>query len=236
MLTKTLIKYLNTKIEELENFCLRVNKGIITMQELDDLFYGLKDEIKDKLKQDSDEWRLFDSWSKKYLWKNRYHSGIYATSKNKDKIEDLIDILTKLLKENLSKANFLDKKLIDNVLGVLNNKDKKIIKISFEKGLKEFEESNKDKSKLANAVRDMQLSLDETAKILLKDKNVGFKHLLKDKNWNKIINNKYYQKMFFQLNEFADKLVKHKLTELDKYEVETFIYLTGIFIRLAFVK
>lgn len=136
-----------------------------------------------------------------------------------------------------SGAELLDEKLIDEILGILHAEDKKSILVAYQKGLKEFSESNKDKSKLKNVVRDMQLSLDETSKVLLGDKNIGFKHLLKDKNWDEIVKNKFYQKIFFQLNEFADKLAKHKAeAEFDEYEVETFVYLTGIFIRLVFIQ
>ncbi len=135
-----------------------------------------------------------------------------------------------------SGAPILDEVLIDNILGVLNNENGKRILASFQKGLKEFMEANKDNHKLKNAVLDMQLVLDEASKILLNEKNAGFSNLLKDKNWDNIIKNKYYQKIFFQLNEFGDKLAKHNFTELDKNEVEIFIYLTGLFLRLVFIQ
>jgi|GEM_PF-1472425 len=136
-----------------------------------------------------------------------------------------------------SGAEALDEKLIDDILGVLQENNRKSIFIAYKKGIKEFLESRKDKSKLKNVVRDMQLALDETSKVLLVDKNVGFKHLLKDKNWDEIVKNKFYQKIFIQLNEFADKLAKHKAeAAFNEHEVETFVYLTGIFIRLVFIQ
>lgn len=136
-----------------------------------------------------------------------------------------------------SGAEFLDEHLIDDIIGVLQTEDRKAILIAYKKGLKEFWESRSDRNKFKNVIRDMQLSLDEASKVLISDKNVGFQYLLKDKKWDKIIANKYYQKIFFQLNELADKLVKHKSDEeFDIIEIETFIYLTGIFLRVAFIK
>jgi hypothetical protein len=136
-----------------------------------------------------------------------------------------------------SGSRFLDEKLVDDVIGVLDDKDKSGIKIAFEKGLKEFLEAQKDRSKLKNAVRDMQLACDETVKFLFKDKNIGLKHLFKDDRWKKIGFNEYQKRIFYSLNEYIDKLAKHKAdSEFGFEDAECVIYLTGIFIRVSIKK
>ena len=133
-----------------------------------------------------------------------------------------------------SGSPLLDEKLVDNSLAIIEDSKYKKIRIAFEKGLKEFLVPGEDKSGYLNAIRDMQLSLDEVSKILLNDKNVGFKHLLKNKNWENTGLNEYFQKIFYQLNEMIDKLVKHNSsTHFSKSDTETIIYLTGMFIRLT---
>lgn len=138
---------------------------------------------------------------------------------------------------HFSGSQFLDKKLVDDILGVLEDKGKLAVKIAFEKGLKEFLEAKSNPSKLKNAVRDMQLACDETIKVLFEDKNLGFRHLFKDNRWKKVGLNNYQKQIFWNLNEYADKLAKHKSDSKITFEdAESIIYLTGMFIRLVFTK
>ena len=75
--------------------------------------------------------------------------------------------------------------------------------------------------------------MDELSKIILKDKNVGVKHLIKNENWRKTGLNNYYKKMLFEYNEMLDKLSKHSsVSKFSEKEVESVIYLTGLFIRV----
>jgi hypothetical protein len=134
-------------------------------------------------------------------------------------------------------SELLDEKLVDDVLGVLNKEELKGVKIAFTKGLKEFLESINDKDKLRNCIRDMQLACDETMKARFKDKNLGFKHLFEDERWQKIGLNKYQKQIFWSLNEFMDKKIKHDaLSEVSREDAEFVIYMTGMFIRLVFLK
>jgi hypothetical protein len=134
-------------------------------------------------------------------------------------------------------SELLDEKLVDDVLGVLNEEELKGVKIAFTKGLKEFLESVNDKDKLRNCIRDMQLACDEIMKAWFKDKNLGFKHLFKDERWQKVGLNKYQKDIFWSLNEFMDKKIKHEaISEISREDAEFVIYMTGMFIRLVFLK
>jgi hypothetical protein len=131
-------------------------------------------------------------------------------------------------------APLLDEKLVDDILNILE-KDKKYeqVNISFTKGLKEFIESKDDNLKYNNAVRDMQLALDEMSKVILKEKNVSFKHLIKNDNWIKTNINDYFKNISYQLNEMLDKLAKHSAGyRFNEKETESVIYLTGLLLRL----
>ena len=132
-------------------------------------------------------------------------------------------------------SQLLDDKLVDDSLNILTNPKYQSVRIAFEKGLKEYLQSSQDRSKLKNCLRDMQLSMDELSKIVLKDKNVGIKHLIKNENWSKTGLNDYYKKILFEYNEMLDKLSKHSSASmLSEKEVESVVYLTGLFIRLVF--
>ena len=130
-------------------------------------------------------------------------------------------------------SELLDVKLVDDSLNILSKPKYESVKIAFEKGLKEYLQSSQDKSKLKNCLRDMQLAMDELSKIVLKDRNVGVKHLIKNENWPKTGLNDYFKKMLFEYNEMLDKLSKHSsVSKFSEKEVESVIYLTGLFIRL----
>ena len=136
-----------------------------------------------------------------------------------------------------SGSKLLDKKLVDDVLGVLEDEEKSAVKLVFEKGLKEFLEAKSNPPKLKNAVRDMQLACDETMKTLFEDKNLGFKHLFRDDRWRKAGLNEYQKQIYWNLNEYIDKFVKHKSdAKINSEDAENIIYLTGMFIRLVFLK
>lgn len=138
---------------------------------------------------------------------------------------------------HFSGSRLLDKKLVDDVLNILEDKKNSAVKLAFEKGLREFLESKNNLSKLKNAVRDMQLACDETIKVLFKDKNLGFRHLFKNNRWKSIELNEYQKQIFWNLNEYIDKFAKHKSdAKITLEDTENIIYLTGMFIRLLFAK
>ena len=127
--------------------------------------------------------------------------------------------------------------MVDDVLGVLEGKEKLAVKLAFDKGLKEFLEAKSSPPKLKNAVRDLQLACDETIKVLFKEKNLGFSHLFKEDRWKKVGLNDYQKQIFWNLNEYADKFAKHKSdSKITFKDTENIIYLTGMFIRLVFTK
>jgi hypothetical protein len=135
-----------------------------------------------------------------------------------------------------SGSKLLDSKLVDDVLGVLEDNKNSAIKLAFEKGIKEFMESNNNILKLKNTVRDMQLACDETIKVLYKDKNLGFRHLFKNDRWKKLGLNDYQKNIFWNLNEYIDKFAKHKSDSIILHkDAENIVYLTGLFIRFVFI-
>ena len=136
-----------------------------------------------------------------------------------------------------SGSKFLDKTLVDDVLGIFEDEEKLPIKVAFDKGLKEFLESKNNVAKIRNSVRDMQLACDETVKVLFGDKHLGLRHLFKDKRWEKVGLNEYQRQIFWNLNEYIDKFVKHKSdSKITTEDAENIIYLTGMFIRLTLLK
>ena len=136
-----------------------------------------------------------------------------------------------------SGSKMLDKELVDDILGVLSGKEKHAIKISFEKGLKEFMESRNDTSKLKNSMRDMQVACDETIKYRFKDKNIGLKHLFKDNRWITAGLNNYQKNIYWNMNEYMDKYAKHSGDkEFNNEDIENIIYLTGMFVRIILLK
>jgi hypothetical protein len=136
---------------------------------------------------------------------------------------------------HFSGSKLLDKKLVDDVLGILYTSDRTAIAIAFSKGLKEFLEAKSSSVKLRNAIRDMQLACDEAVKAKFQDKNLGLRHLFKEGRWSQIGLNDYQKQIFWNLNEYIDKLVKHKSdTTISFGDAESVIYLTGLFIRLIF--
>lgn len=138
---------------------------------------------------------------------------------------------------HFSGSRFLDKNLVDDTLGVLEDKEGLAVKLAFEKGLKEFLEAKSNPSKLKNAVRDMQLACDETVKVLFKDKNLGFHHLFKNDRWKSVGLNDYQKQILWNLNEYIDKFAKHKSdSKITPKDAENIIYLTGMFIRLVLAK
>ena len=148
-----------------------------------------------------------------------------------------IHVVTEKKKEYLvyRGSELLDKKLISDSLNILD-KAKAVI-VSFERGLKEYLAGHSDTSRYHNTVRDMQVSLDECAKIILSDKNTGIKHLVKNEHWTKTGLNEYYKQIVFQLNDMIDKLAKHKADYIfEDREVESIVYMTGLIIRLLISK
>ena len=133
----------------------------------------------------------------------------------------------------ISGSKLLDDKLIDDVLNILNADDKNMILNPYKKGLKEFFESKNDKSKLKNVVRDIYESIESLAKYICKnDKDLTAN---KELFINKINANYYYKENLKHFIDYSNEF-RHppkKNIELIPKEVEAYIYMSGIFIRLA---
>lgn len=248
---------INIDIKEAQNqFINKINNILLYSEQfktiLNDLHWGLGNKIGIKFNEHENLGNLLENINfNEYLLRiqciiNYYHfqfekefSLLFFTIKRAIK-ESPIDLGIKLDNNYqivVIGSEYLDEKLINDILGVLKDPDKEAIRMAFEKGLKEFLESQKDNTKFKNAVRDMQLACDETIKFMFNDKNLGFKHLFDNDRWGKIGLNKYQKQIFWNLNEYIDKLAKHKAdAEINCEDAENVIYLTGMFIRLVFLK
>jgi hypothetical protein len=133
-------------------------------------------------------------------------------------------------------APLLDEKLVRDVLGWARNKKYEAVLAPFEKGLRHFLESTKRPELLSDVVTDMYEALEAVAKIVT-DRNVdlssnrerfikavsapdAYKRLLKE-----------YIDYGCEFRHAAD--ASEQKPALSSEEVESFIYLTGIFVRFA---
>jgi hypothetical protein len=139
-----------------------------------------------------------------------------------------------------SGSALLDKKTVNDVLGLLDNPTHAGAAQAFHKGLDHFLHSTKKRELLSDVVNRMYESLEATAKIMCdNDKDLTgnaesfvskvklpdpYKRLLKE-----------YMKYANDLHRHAAKNGKPKAPPSHR-EVEGFMYLTGIFIRLALSK
>ena len=127
MLNKKQIKDLENYIIDLEDFNLRIDKGVIQAKELDNKFYEGKEEIHNLFTKDSDEWRFFDSWKQKYMLRNRLRGNSYAIEKDKIKILDLISIIREIL--NMNSRDSVEKKEFSFNKGDVYEATKFVLKI-----------------------------------------------------------------------------------------------------------
>jgi len=133
-------------------------------------------------------------------------------------------------------SKLLDEKLVDDVLNCLIPKKHKNILDPFKRGLERYLESTKDKSKLKDTIENIYEALEAFAKFFNnndKDLSGNKEQLIKNLKLNK-----YYKEMLSQYIEYACMFrhaIRQKIPrpELNKNEVEAFIYLTGLFIRLG---
>jgi hypothetical protein len=133
-------------------------------------------------------------------------------------------------------SELLDEKLIDDILNCLDSEEHADILPPFSTGLLRYKESIKDQSKLKDVIDNMYEALEAFAKYINKnDKDLSGNKELLIKNLKL---NDYYKNMLFEYigyaNEFRHAAKKRQRRPgLNKYEVEAFIYLTGLFIRLG---
>lgn len=137
-------------------------------------------------------------------------------------------------------AKLLDDVLVNENLKWLEDPGLKHIHKPFNKGLLLYSESIRDPEKLSDVVTDMYEALEATAKWFLKNgKDLSG-------NQQEFINRlglpSSYGRMLKEYIDYANQLARHaKNPEKSPYkippsEAENFIYLTGLFIRLAIKK
>lgn len=124
---------------------------------------------------------------------------------------------------------------MENILGLLEVKKYKHVLDCFENGLKEFL-SAKNKTQLKSVVEDMHSACDEIVKIILGDKNKGFKHLFKKKEYEKFSLNKNQKEMYRNLKDWMDKIKHGTIKQFNREEVEMIISLTAAFLRFVINK
>ena len=134
-------------------------------------------------------------------------------------------------------AKLLDEKLVNDVIHWFRKKRYSSVLIPFEKGLNHFLQSDKHSELLSDVITDMYESLEALSKIITK-------HPKKDLSGNrelfisKMKASDAYKKLLSEYINYANEF-RHAAEEgrnkpsISPREVESFIYLTGLFIRLA---
>ena len=134
-------------------------------------------------------------------------------------------------------AKLLDEHLVNENLRWLS--DKKVITVlePYSKGLKHFLEAEKRPELMSDVITDMYESIEALAKIITGkgNKDLSANAELFIKKTNATENYKRILKEYISYaNEFRHAQSKDKTRPiLSKFEVESFIYLTGIFLRLS---
>lgn len=126
--------------------------------------------------------------------------------------------------------------LIDNTLGILEENRFDTILKEFEDGLKEFL-SAKTTSKLKNVVEDMYTAVDHLVKIILSDKNKGFRHIFNDNNYKYFgFTNKNPKELYKNLRNWMDGIKHGAIKQYDRLDVELIIVQVSALIRYSILK
>ena len=137
-------------------------------------------------------------------------------------------------------ARLLDQELVNEPLRWLSNPKYKNVYHPFAKGLSHFLEAEKRPELLSDVITDMYESLEALAKIVTgrsrKDLSANAEPFIKE-----VKASEHYKRILKEYisyaNEFRHALEKEReRPKLSITEVESFIYLTGLFIRLAIGK
>ena len=139
-----------------------------------------------------------------------------------------------------SGAPVLDEKLVNDVLGIPSSSQYKGVSDSFKKGLDQFLNSIKKPELLVDVLRDMYEALEALAKIIgNNDRDLSAN---REKFVSELKLADSYKRMLKEYIEYANEFARHagpdgKQKPLpSRKEVEGFMYLTGLFIRLALSK
>jgi len=136
-----------------------------------------------------------------------------------------------------SGAALLDEGLVNNPLRWLRSSGCEAVRTPFEKGLSHFLHASKRPELLTDVVTDMYESLEALAKIVTgrpdKDLSANREMFL-----SKVKASDEYKQLLKDYIDYANRF-RHaeregqRRPELSSKEVESFVYLTGVFIRLA---
>jgi hypothetical protein len=136
-----------------------------------------------------------------------------------------------------SGAKLLDDKLVNDVIHWLQENKYSSVLTPFEKGLNHFLHSDKRPELLTDVITDMYEALEALSKIITKRPK---KDLSSNRELflSKIKASDAYKKILSEYINYANEF-RHALEEgrnkpsISQHEVESFIYLTGLFIRLS---
>jgi hypothetical protein len=124
-------------------------------------------------------------------------------------------------------------KEIENTLGLLEAEKYSDVLDAFQDGLKEFLLA-KNKSQLKNTIEDMCTACDELVKVILNDKNKGFKHVFSKDNYRQFgFKNKNSKEIYRNLKDWMDGIKHGTIKSFDREDTEMIISLVGSFIRFA---
>ncbi len=136
-------------------------------------------------------------------------------------------------------APVLDDALVNDPLNLLNKPEYKGVSDAFQKGLDHFLHSLKRPELLTDVLTNMHEALEAMAKIICpdgKDKDLSGKY---EAFISKVGLTEPYKKILKEYILYANKFARHAApqgkpkSEPSRKEVEAFVYLTGLFIRIA---
>lgn len=133
-------------------------------------------------------------------------------------------------------AKELDKQLVNDSLQWMDKKEYKTVRTPFEKSLRHLLEAEKDSSKLSDVITDAYEAIEALAKIICNnDKDLSanreqfIKNVKASDEYKKIL-----KEYIVYANNFRHAIEKgKKKPNINLSEAESFVYLTGIFIRLS---
>lgn len=134
-------------------------------------------------------------------------------------------------------APILDQALVSDPLNLLDTQTYKGVSDAFSKGLDHFLHSTQNPSLLADVITDMYDSLEGLAKIVCgNDKGINAN---RDALITELALHPSYRKMLSEYIDYANLIARHAGEKgrakpmPSRKEVEAFVYLTGVFIRVA---
>jgi len=134
-------------------------------------------------------------------------------------------------------AKLLDKKLVNDTLDWLRDKNISSVSEPFEKGLNHFLKSKVDAGLLKDVITEMYESLEAMARIVVSKPRAELSKIqekyIKELKVSSGLKNILKEYISYS-NQFRHAVGPNAKREIPKeYEVESFIYLTGVFIRLS---